>query len=154
MADQISNGSPAAEDKRAAIVKAALETWKAAAGKGYLYGGKTTAGFDCSGFVSYVYQQVLPQFSYLDTSHIENGPLFIETKNPQPGDVIFFSAGQNPYEVKRKNKRAYPAHVGIVLDSNTWIGSQSSTGVSKVSMDNSWWTARTFKFLRYSGISP
>jgi cell wall-associated NlpC family hydrolase len=154
MAVSVSASASLVDDKRNAVVNAALDTAKAAAGKPYKYSGKTSSGFDCSGFVCYVYQQVFPAFQYMDTTLIEGGPWFIEVATLKPGDLIFFPAGQNPYEVKKKNKKVFPAHVGIVIDKDNWIGSQSSTGVAKVGMKHVWWSARDKKFLRYATLLP
>ena len=62
----------------------------------YRYGGTTTAGFDCSGFTSYVYRQVgksIPRTAEAQRAASS------KVSNPVPGDLIFFG---------------YPAyHVGI-----------------------------------------
>jgi len=154
MVDSVSGSTSSADEKRSAIVNTALETAKTVAGKPYRYSGKTTSGFDCSGFVCYVYHQVFPQFKYMDTTLIESGPWFIEVGSAKPGDLIFFPAGQNPYEVKKNNKKSFPAHVGLVIDEDNWIGSQSSTGVAKVGMKHVWWSPRTKKFLRSATLVP
>jgi cell wall-associated NlpC family hydrolase len=137
---------------RSKLVEAALQAAKDSNGKHYKWGGKTTEGFDCSGFVSYVYAKVFPTFTYLDTKNLECGTHFSAVQTPQPGDLIFFGAGVNPYEVKRGNRKEFPAHVGIVLDASSWIGSQSSTGAAVVPMANPWWAARTRTFLKYAGV--
>jgi cell wall-associated NlpC family hydrolase len=54
--------------------------------------------------------------------------------------------------VKKGNNKVFDNHVGIVLDTNTWIGSQTSTGVASVPMANPWWAARSRKFLRYTQV--
>lgn len=139
---------------RSQIVQTAKQAGQDAAGQPYTMGGKSTAGFDCSGFVAYVYQQVIPGYVYMDTAGIRNNGRFKEVKTAAPGDLVFFPKGKNPYEVKKGNQREFPDHVGIVLDANTWIGSQSSTGVALVHFNNLWWSARTRIFLRYTGLPP
>lgn len=138
---------------RNSLVEAARKAASDAKGKPYVYGGKDTSGFDCSGFVSYVYQRVFPSFTYVDTSHIECGGPFAEVSAPNPGDVILFSAGTNPYESRKGNNKKWPTHVGVVLDANSWIGSQSSTGAAVVPMSNPWWSERKHKFFKYSGMN-
>jgi cell wall-associated NlpC family hydrolase len=57
------------------------------AGIPYLYGGTTTAGFDCSGFTQYVFNRVgisLPRTA--EQQRQATTPV----SNPQPGDLVFF----------------------------------------------------------------
>lgn len=92
----------------------------------YSYGGGTTAGFDCSGFTSYVFAQAgrsLPRTAaaqYSATSRISRG-------QAQAGDLVFFSQGGGI------------DHVGIYLGGGNFIGSQSSTGVAVASIDSGYW---------------
>jgi cell wall-associated NlpC family hydrolase len=136
------------------IVQAAKKVAQDAAGKPYIWGGTTLTGFDCSGYVSYAYKQVFPDFGHMNTTQMRTGGKFIEVKTAAPGDLVFFPAGTNPYEVEKHNKKVFPEHVGIVLDEDTWIGSQSSTGVAQVPFDQVWWSARKKIFLHYTGLPP
>ncbi len=55
----------------------------------YVYGGTTTAGFDCSGFTQYVFDKVgisLPRTAE------EQRQFATPVSNPQPGDLVFFGA--------------------------------------------------------------
>jgi cell wall-associated NlpC family hydrolase len=57
------------------------------AGIYYIYGGTTTAGFDCSGFTQYVFNKVgisLPRTA--EQQRQATTPV----TNPQPGDLVFF----------------------------------------------------------------
>jgi cell wall-associated NlpC family hydrolase len=130
---------------RQQLVDAAIQAAKDSAGKPYTPNGRTTTGFDCSGFVTYVYKKVFPNYAHMNTDAIETSPLYKKVTMPRPGDLIFFPSGVNPYD-----KKSYPNHVGIVLDSGTWIGSQTSTGVGKVMLTNPWWSPRTKRFLQYT----
>ncbi len=59
------------------------------AGIMYVYGGTTPAGFDCSGFTSYVFRQVginLPRTAEQQRQAVT------PVSNPQPGDLVFFGA--------------------------------------------------------------
>ncbi len=147
--------SPASVDtRRSQIVQIAKQAAQASAGRPYTFGGKTASGFDCSGFVFYVYQQVFPDFFYMDTATIKSSGKFIEVKTASAGDLVLFQKGKNPYEVKRGINKEFPDHVGIVLDGNTWIGSQSSTGVAQVQFSNPWWSLRAQILLRYTVLPP
>lgn len=70
----------------------------------YVWGGSTPSGFDCSGFVSYVFKQygiTMPRVSAQQQAY------FPSTTNPQPGDLLFYS---------------YPAyHVAIYLGDGMMI---------------------------------
>ena len=55
----------------------------------YVYGGTTPAGFDCSGFTSYVFRQVgisLPRTAEQQRQAVTT------VSNPQPGDLVFFGS--------------------------------------------------------------
>jgi cell wall-associated NlpC family hydrolase len=130
---------------RQKLVEAARQAAKDTVGKPYTENGRSTAGFDCSGFVTYVYKKVFPDYVHLNTDAIDSSSLYQKlVASPQPGDLIYFPKGINPYD-----KKSHPNHVGIILDSNAWIGSQTSTGVAKVMLTNPWWSPHAKFFLRY-----
>ena len=59
------------------------------AGIMYVYGGTTPAGFDCSGFTSYVFRQVginLPRTAEQQRQAVT------PVSNPQPGDLVFMGS--------------------------------------------------------------
>jgi len=59
------------------------------AGIYYIYGGTTTAGFDCSGFTQYAFAKVginLPRTSQAQQQAARS------VSNPQPGDLVFFGS--------------------------------------------------------------
>jgi peptidoglycan DL-endopeptidase CwlO len=59
------------------------------AGIYYIYGGTTTAGFDCSGYTQYVFGKVgisLPRTAEQQRQAVT------PVTNPQPGDLVFFGA--------------------------------------------------------------
>ncbi len=71
----------------------------------YVYGGSTPSGFDCSGFVKYVYAYFgisLPRTSYGQ----RNAGYAVSTSNLQLGDILVFDGG---------------GHVGIYAGNNTYI---------------------------------
>lgn len=81
----------------------------AGVGVPYVYGGKTTSGWDCSGFVSWAYRQAgisIPS----STSAIRGSGLFVQTSNPKPGDLVFQNGG---------------GHVGIYVGNGQMIGAQN-----------------------------
>ncbi len=127
------------------IAAKAVEVGGTMAGKAYTWGGKTTDGFDCSGFVSYVLNQVFANTSYGGdvAGYIANPGLDdVAEADRKAGDLIIFPAFGN-----------MPNHIGIVVDATHWIGCQSSTGVAQVLFSNVFWKARPHKYRRVRGLS-
>jgi cell wall-associated NlpC family hydrolase len=129
------------------IATKAVEVGVAVAGQPYVWNGKTTSGFDCSGFVSYVLAQAMPNLAgslamnvagYMDSNLFED----IAEADRKPGDIVIFPAHAGAVN-----------HIGIVVDATHWIGSQSSTGVKQVLFTNPYWGARPRRFRRLRGIS-
>jgi cell wall-associated NlpC family hydrolase len=102
----------------------------------YKWAGETTAGFDCSGFVQYVYKKVgikLPhnanKISYLGTE--------VNEKDAQPGDIILFGTR------KGKEHRAY--HAGIIYENKNGqirVIHCVSKGVNISTNYDSYWKSR------------
>ena len=98
----------------------------------YRYGGDSPAtGFDCSGFVRYVFQQigtVLPR----NASEISHLGLKVDKDELQPGDLVFFNTLRRPF-----------SHVGIYLGDQRFIHSPSRGGtVEIVNMSHRYWERR------------
>lgn len=75
--------------KPAANSGGVLDIAASLAGIYYIYGGTTTAGFDCSGFTQYVYNKVginLPRTAE------EQRQATTPVTDPRPGDLVFFGA--------------------------------------------------------------
>lgn len=130
------------------IASKADEIRALATGKPYVWGGKTPNGFDCSGFVSYVFKQLFPNQASsfnMDVAGYMSSRAFddVADGDAQAGDIIIFPA-----------VHGLPNHIGIVYDKDTWIGSQSSTGAAKVKFSNPFWSKRAHKIRRLHVISP
>jgi cell wall-associated NlpC family hydrolase/LysM repeat protein len=87
----------------------------------YVWGGKTTAGFDCSGFVSYVYQHAagisLPSYTVAMESYVTKKSV----SAAQPGDLLFWGSAGSTY------------HVGIYLGNNRYANAPTFGQNVKVS---------------------
>jgi lipoprotein Spr len=98
--------------------RAMLDSIEEAKGVKYRFGGTTTDGFDCSGFVQYLYnrsfQMILPRTS---TDLALLGPI-IPRDRLQPGDLVFFAAGE---EI---------THVGVYLGGEKFAHASSTVGIS------------------------
>ena len=77
----------------------------------YVWGGNGPSGWDCSGFVKYVYAQHGINIAR-GTSAILGSGQFVRTSNPKPGDLVFQNGG---------------GHVGIYLGGGQMIGAQNPT---------------------------
>lgn len=108
--------TPAAATASAASV---LATAKRYVGTRYRYGGETPGvGFDCSGFVQYVFGRhgvVLPRTSRHQASAGEQMPLDVDSL--QPGDLLLFASGG-----VRIN------HVAIYVGNNRILHSSAGAG--------------------------
>lgn len=78
-------------------------------GSPYVWGGNTPSGWDCSGFVKYVYAKHGINIAR-GTSAIRASGQFVRTSNPKPGDLVFQNGG---------------GHVGIYLGGGKMIGAQN-----------------------------
>jgi peptidoglycan DL-endopeptidase CwlO len=99
--------APAAAPRSAGVLGIAASL----AGIYYIYGGTTTAGFDCSGYTQYVFAQVgisLPRTAE------EQRQATTPVTNPQPGDLVFFGA---------------PAHHVGIYAGNGMMWDSEQTGV-------------------------
>lgn len=111
----------AAADLRQKIV----ELSKQLLGVKYVYGGSTAKGFDCSGFVSYVFAK----FGItLDRSSRDmgNGGIPVKKTDMEPGDLIFFDTNGGLNGIN---------HVGIYIGDGKFIHASSSLG-RKVTISN------------------
>lgn len=110
-------------------------------GTKYRSGGDDPNGFDCSGFVSFVYKEFkidLPRISR-DQQKSAKPLKAIDT---QPGDLVFFSNGTNVN------------HVGIVVENKngfiTMIHSSTSLGIVVTDIETSnYWKTRVHSFGSY-----
>ncbi|MDF2557750.1 MAG: hydrolase [Bacillales bacterium] len=97
----------------------------------YLAAGKTPKGFDCSGFVGFMFKKSagidLPWSS--DTMFEVGVP--IERNNLQVGDLVFFKTGSKTI-----------SHVGIYIGNGDFIHSASVIGITISSLSEKYYTTR------------
>lgn len=79
-------------------------------GAPYVLGGNTPAGWDCSGFVRWVYKQNGKNITARTARAIWTGGQFKKTSNPKPGDIIIQRGG---------------AHIAIYMGGGRYIGAQN-----------------------------
>ena len=91
----------------------------------YRWGGASPSGFDCSGFVMYVFAQVgvsLPHSSYAQYG----AGVPVSRDQLQPGDLVFFNG---------------LGHVGIYIGGNQMIHAPHTGDVVKISSLTGWYTS-------------
>lgn len=92
-----------------------------AMGSPYSWGGTTPAGFDCSGFINWVYEQAgmgdLPRTTYGMEASLP------EVSNPEPGDIVLANNS---------------THGGIYVGNGQVVSATTSNGVTLHGMDESW----------------
>lgn len=97
----------------------------------YRYGGATPAGFDCSGFVMYVFNRHGIKLPRTADIQYKAGKPVRSQKELQPGDLVFFET----YE-----KGA--SHVGIFQGNGRFIHASSSKGVTVSGLSEAYYAKR------------
>ena len=93
----------------------------------YVFGGTTPSGFDCSGYVRYVFANAGVYLPRMADEQFEVG-IPVSTDELIPGDLVFFTT------------YTYGAsHVGIYLGDGNFINASSSRGVAIDSLYSSYW---------------
>jgi cell wall-associated NlpC family hydrolase len=90
-----------------------LETAKKHIGDRYHYGGMSTNGFDCSGFVQFVYRENGISLPRSTVDQFEKGKK-IGLDDAKPGDLVFFKIYHNRI-----------SHVGIFISKSRFIHAPS-----------------------------
>ena len=78
-------------------------------GAPYAWGGESPSGWDCSGFVKYVYAKHGISVPH-GTSALRSSGKFAQTSSPKPGDLVFQNGG---------------SHVGIYIGGGKIVGAQN-----------------------------
>lgn len=105
-----------------------IEKAYAQIGTPYVWGGESPEGFDCSGFIQYVFGAeniALPRTvsdTWNFTSHVNS---------PSVGDLVFF-----------ETYKPGPSHMGIYLGNGKFIHAGESRGVEVSKLKNSYWSQR------------
>ncbi|MEW5898182.1 MAG: NlpC/P60 family protein [Bacillota bacterium] len=107
----------------ASLAKKILNYAASFLGTRYVYGGSSPRGFDCSGFVQYVFQSAGFELPHNAAAQAGYGTP-VEKNSLQPGDLVFFSY----YGSKGIN------HVGIYAGSDQFIHASTKEGVKYSSL--------------------
>ncbi len=94
----------------------------------YVWGGSSPSGFDCSGFVEYVYSQLGVPLPHHAASQFNYGTP-VSRDQLEPGDLVFFDG---------------LGHVGIYIGNGQFIHAPHTGDVVKISSLSDSWYAATF----------
>ena len=102
----------------------------------YVWGGSSPAtSFDCSGFVSYVYNQCGWNFGRLSAQGIYN--ICTRTNNPQPGDLVFFKGTYDTPGI---------SHVGIYVGDGWML--HCGDPISYTNLNSAYWQSYFYAYGR------
>ncbi|MFI2798800.1 C40 family peptidase [Bacillus cereus] len=108
-------------------------------GKPYVEAGTGPNGFDCSGFIYYVFKN--NGYNIVRTSVAGYWGMVTKISDPQPGDLVFL---QNTY-------KAGPSHLGIYLGNGEYIhAADETTGVIKSKINSSYTQKHFLGYARFS----
>jgi cell wall-associated NlpC family hydrolase len=131
-------GQAEASSKPVAISKTATSL----IGIKYSYGGTTTSGFDCSGFVSYVFKKNNVKVSRTAASMHALGTS-VRKEKLETGDLVFFNTSGNKV-----------SHVGIYIGDGKFAHASTSRGVRIDKLnDPYYWGERYVGAKRISGVN-
>lgn len=124
-----------------------LERGMSLIGTRYRAGGTSEAGFDCSGFINYLFREEAGMTLPRSTREMINlnAPL-VARNNLKPGDLLFFST----------KGRGRVSHAGIYLGDDQFIHSSSkrSGGVRIDSLDDTYWKKTFIEAKRALAMAP
>ena len=100
----------------------------------YVWGGSSpNTSFDCSGFVSYVYNQCGWDFGRLGAQGLYN--ISTRTNSPKPGDLVFFTGTYDTPGV---------SHVGIYVGDGWMLDAGDPIGYSN--LNTSYWQSHFYAY--------
>ncbi len=125
-----------------------LERGLSLVGTRYRMGGTSEAGFDCSGFIGYLFREEAGMNLPRSTREMinVNAPL-VSRNNLKPGDLLFFATN---------GRRGRVSHAGIYLGDDQFIHSSSrrSGGVRVDNLGDSYWSKTFIEAKRALAMAP
>ncbi|MBY6036678.1 C40 family peptidase [Fictibacillus nanhaiensis] len=111
------------QQKDSSIVKTA----KKYEGTPYKWGGESPDGFDCSGYLNYIFEEA----ENTDLARTVDGMYAEGTKvsSPSVGDIVFFDLEGDG-----------PSHAGVYIGNDQFMHASSSKGVTTSELGSSYWS--------------
>jgi uncharacterized protein YgiM (DUF1202 family) len=106
-----------------------VSTAKKYIGVPYKWGGTTTKGFDCSGYVQYVYNENGISIPRTSSSQYYELTRKVSKSNLQAGDLVFFNTSGKGV-----------SHVGIYIGDGKFIHSGTTNGVVIAELFGAYWS--------------
>ena len=105
-------------------------------GAPYRNGGSDPSGFDCSGFVWYVFDQQGVRLPRTVSEQFQAGT-GVDPRDLRAGDLVFFDT------IHGNGARQFATHVGIVIGGDEFVHAPSSTGEVRVErLASTYWAPR------------
>lgn len=115
-----------------ALVRRVTDLARALVGTPYRYGGDTPRGFDCSGFIRYVYRKAANLTLPHSSRRLFAAGRAVPRGQEEPGDLIFYST-----------RGGGPTHVGVYLGQGRFVHAPGeSDAVKIVDGTEPYWRAR------------
>ncbi|PWK14301.1 C40 family peptidase [Tumebacillus permanentifrigoris] len=105
----------------------------------YAWGGATPSGFDCSGFIYYMFNKFGVRMPRTTANNMYHMGKVVYKSQLQPGDLVFFSLEQP----------GYVSHVGFYVGHNKFISATNSRGIYVYTLSNSYWGPHYLGARRY-----
>ncbi|WLV26050.1 LysM peptidoglycan-binding domain-containing protein [Aciduricibacillus chroicocephali] len=106
-------------------------------GTPYVFGGSSPSGFDCSGFISYVYNKAGKSIGRTSAAGFYSKASSVS--NPEVGDLVFFAG----------TYKSGISHVGIYIGGNQFIHAGGDR-VQITSLSNSYWKSHFHSYKRFN----
>lgn len=95
----------------------------------YAWGGETPRGFDCSGFVHYMFNYEGVPLPRITSEELYAMGYPVDTAHLRPGDLVFFGV----------NRPGVISHVGFYVGGNKFISATSSKGIWTYTVTTGYW---------------
>ncbi|MED4601851.1 NlpC/P60 family protein [Paenibacillus validus] len=95
----------------------------------YVWGGTTPAGFDCSGFVYFMFNKHGVAMARTNTTTMITMGTPVNRSRLMPGDLVFFGL----------NEPGVASHVGFYIGNGEFISATRSAGIYIQKLDSSYW---------------